>query len=229
MAFIIDFETEIKYQKEDVRCETNSTMLGTMAPTCMITFNSNMCTVVEIFVVAFLSTLVIGRWIMRPSKRMDKEAIYMQVANFTTLSADVIEIAQYMQNKEVADSYGLMKACQVIFSLSLVQFCFSLSAVKERNMNLSGFRKAVDVIFSTEAWSLLLALFTQELPCFVLRIILLVSITSRQDVSLYFFVLKNGLMSFLLLYRVGMLNWRMYQSELKIVPLIDQDQKITMA
>ena len=148
---------------------------------------------------------------------MDKEAIYFQVYSFTTLSADVIEIAQYMQNEHVAQHYPMLKACQVIFGISLLQFAFSLAAVKQRNMKLTGFRRGLDIFFSTEAWAEALSLLSQELPCFIFRLILITSIIS-DDYILYFFALKNGLMSSLLIGRIISLCWRQSQAENKIQP-----------
>lgn len=216
---------DFKYQKEDVSCATNSTQLNHI-PECGNGSQSNIsiCTLVEIIVVGFLCSLVIGRWVMIPSKRMNEEAIYIQVAGFTTLSADVLEIAQYMQNEEVAKSKMLLTACQIMFGISLSQFCFSLGAVKQRNMSLTGFRRIVDLVLATEAWSLVLALVTQELPCFILRLLLLISIFEHQDFSLYFFLLKNFLMSLLLIYRVCVLTWRKLKSERLIAPFTMNDQ-----
>ena len=138
MIFVIVYETNYKYEDNDVTCVTNATLLKNIKSCSESDSKMSICSLVDVMVVGFLATLVIGRWIMPPSKRMDKEAIYFQVYSFTTLSADVIEIAQYMQNEHVAQYYSLLKACQAVFGISLLQFCFSLAAVKQRNMKLTG-------------------------------------------------------------------------------------------
>lgn len=221
MAILVVLEMDFKYAANDLSCQTNVTQLSQM-PECGSTARTlSMCTMVEVMIVVFLSSLVIGRWLMTPSKRMSHEASYLQVASFTTLSADIIEIAQYMQNEQVAESPRILRACQIIFVISLSQFCFSPSAVKHRNGSLRGFRRVVDVVFATEAWSLLLALCTQELPCFILRFVLIFSVTDEQhrDISLYFFVLKNGLMSLLLIYRAVTISCKLFRADRKTMPL----------
>ena len=216
MIFVIVHEIDYKYEQNDIKCETNATQLKYIK-SCGESTNEyrSICTLVEIIVIVFLSTLVMGRWIMPPSKRMDKEDIYYQVYKFTTLSADVIEISQLMQDEDVAESYALMKACQLIFGISLLQFSFSPAAIKQRNMKLTGFRRIIDIFLATEAWSHTLSLFTQELPCFVLRVTLIYSIVSNLDYSLTFFALKNGLMIFLLIIRIFVVCWIQAHNESK--------------
>jgi hypothetical protein len=220
MLFVIVYETNYKYEDNDVACVTNATQLKYIKSCGESDSKMSICTLVDVMVVGFLATLVVGRWIMPPSKRMDKEAIYFQVYSFTTLSADVIEIAQYLQNEHVAEHYSLLKACQAVFGISLLQFCFSLAAVKQRNMKLTGFRRGLDIFFSTEAWAEALSLLSQEMPCFVFRLILINSIIPS-DYILSFFVLKNGLMTCLLIGRIISLCWRQCNGETKIQPSKD--------
>lgn len=218
MIILIVFEMEYKYTAEDINCETNRTVLPKIG--CDdLGFDYTICTLVEVDVVMFLASLVVGRWLLPQAERMDPHGIYTQVYAFTVLSADVIEIAQYMQNEDVAKSYALMKSCQIVFGLSLIQFCFSLAAVKKRNMRLKGFPRVIDIIFSTEAWSQLLGLFSQEMPCFVVRTILITSVLSNKEYSLFFFTLKNFLMMLLMTFRSISLCWKQVKSESKLRPL----------
>lgn len=149
---------------------------------------------------------------------MDHEALYNQIAVFTSSAADIVEMSNYMQNGEVTSSLGLIRAVQIVFGLSVCQFSFSLGAVKKRNLRLTGLRKLVDVTFSIEAWALLLTVFTQELPSFILRLTLALSLTSNSDYSLYFFLIKNNLMSVLLIFRSFVLIRRQYVKERTIQP-----------
>ena len=201
MTIVIMYKMNYKYEEDDVACETNRTHLKYIKSCGESMRDLSICTLVEISIVGFLATLVVGRWIMPHSKRLDKEAKYFQVYSFTTLSADVIEISQLMQIEHVSQHYSLLKAGQAVFGISLLQFCFSLAAVKQRNMKLTGIRRWLDIFFSTEAWAEALSLLTQELPCFIFRLILITSIVP-DDYILYFYALKNGLMSCLLIGRI---------------------------
>jgi hypothetical protein len=213
MTIVIVYKMNYKYEEDDVACETNRTHLNYIKNCGQSMQNLSICTLVEISIVGFLATLVIGRWIMPQSKRLDKEARYFQVYTFTTLSADLIEISQLMQNEHVAHHYSSLKACEAVFGISLLQFSFSLAAVKHRNMKLTGIRRWIDIFFATEAWANALSLISQELPCFILRIVLISTIIS-DDFILSFYALKNGLMSCLLVARIISLCW----TENKIQP-----------
>lgn len=219
MILLIALEMDYKYHEDDVLCETNRTIVNNIPGCYSADQTYTICSASEILVVGFLATLVSTRWLMPPSARMDREAIYFQIASFTTLSADVLEIAQYMQNEQVAESTGLFRSCQVVFSISLLQFAFSLAAVKVRNMKLTGWRRLLDIILSTEAWSQLLALISQEIPCLVLRLILIFHVELSRDYSLIFFVLKNGLMVMLMTYRIIELCIRKIRAERAVYPL----------
>ena len=149
---------------------------------------------------------------------MDDEALYNQIAVFTSSAADIVEMSNYMQNSEVTSSLELIRAVQIVFGLSVCQFSFSLGAVKKRNLRLTGVRKLIDITLSIEAWALLLTVFTQELPSFILRLTLALSLTSNNDYSLYFFLIKNNLMSVLLIFRSFVLIRRQYVKERAIQP-----------
>lgn len=152
---------------------------------------------------------------MPTSKRMQDEAIFYQVACFTTLSADLVEIAQFMQSVQVVKSNRLLKAFQVTFAVSIFQFSFSLGAFKQRDASLTGLKRLLNIFLGTEAWSLALSLLAQELPCFVLRLLLIFQHTSKREYALYFFALKNGLMVLLLIYRIILLCWRSLRYDFK--------------
>ena len=99
--------------------------------------------------------------------------------------------------------------------MSLIQFSFSLAATKKRDLRLFGFRKYIDLILSTEAWSLLLVLITQDLPCFLIRVTILKTVyDSNEDVYiLSFFTLKNGFMIYLEIYRSYLIVREQIKSE----------------
>jgi hypothetical protein len=89
----------------------------------------------------------------------------------------------------------------VVFISSIIQFSFATAATKQRDQKTTGFAKFLDLIFSTEAWSLIMLLISQDLPCFIIRILILRSI-NEANYSLMFFAVKNGMMIFFELIRV---------------------------
>lgn len=150
---------------------------------------------------------------MPVSKKIDPEAIYHLIYSYTSTAADIIDIADYMQSERYASYPGLIRVIEGVFCISLIQFSFSLTAVKQRNMKLKGLRKLIDIMLATEAWSLMLSLFTQVLPCLVIRIGILIIVRSRIQLSLYFFTFKNGVMMFLIIYRIILVVYRKYKNE----------------
>lgn len=173
----------------------------------------------ESLIVGFVISLVVARWLLPISKTMSSEAVYSQTLGFTSAAADVIDIADYMQDSEISEVYFLLKAVQVVFGFSLIQFSFSIAATKKRNSELNGIRKILDLFFSTEAWSLVLLIFTQELPCLILRIIIYSSInTNRTGYAVYFFTVKNGLMIILLIYRIAFIIYKQLKKEKQLHP-----------
>ena len=106
--------------------------------------------------------------------------------------------------------------------MSLIQFSFSLAATKKRNLNLTGFKNYINIIMSTEAWSLLFVLITQDLPCFILRIFLFEVLrnNSREEIfTLLFFTIRNAFMVGLAIHRIQLILKEQIKKENKIVAL----------
>ena len=177
-------------------------------------FDFSICFLVQTIVVYFLTSLIVGRFLLPSAKRMHRNEVYLQIASFVSASADLVELTNYMQEEHVSSSFTVMKVAQGVFGLSLVQFSFSLAAVKRRNEYLTrGWPRMLDIIFATESWSLILIIFTQELPCFVFRIFLVEDVLRGIDLTLSFFIVKNGLMILLFSYRIVVVCWRQFQVE----------------
>jgi hypothetical protein len=97
--------------------------------------------------------------------------------------------------------FVLFYQLKVVFITSIIQFSFAIAATKQRNLKAIGFAKFLDLIFATEAWSLIMLLISQDLPCFIIRVLILNSV-DEANYSLMFFTVKNGMMIFLELIRV---------------------------
>lgn len=208
--------TEYKLDHQDTLCLTNITQT-TSYSYCGTTYD--ICIVSRFIIVIFIATIVLARWFLPYSIRMSHEAVYTQIADFTSSAADMIDIADYFDNSLITANVTMSRFLKFIFALNLTQFCFSLQGTKSRNTKLTGFLKLIDSLFVTEAWSQLLLLLTQELPCLIVRLIFIFSFEVGFDFSLYFFVFKNGLMCILLVYRTISLTYEVYADERKIKPV----------
>jgi hypothetical protein len=207
-----------KYEINDVHCTTNATRISTY-PKCYNLVYGTVCRFLEIFVVFFLVTLIYARWALPNSSKLTNDRLYHQLSMLTSTAADVIDISDLMQDDAIIKNKFIIKLLQKVFFLSILQFSFSVAATKQKNKRLKrGFLKLVDSIFSTESWSLILAISTQELPCFIVRVILILNFETRLSFSLYFFAIKNGLMVVLYAYRSIVLVKQEYRNDFDIGP-----------
>ncbi len=113
---------------------------------------------------------------------------------FITNATDIIEFFAYVDEDKVEISKEVDIAILVFFSLSVVQFSFTLSAkidgldkVLERNVPTI----IKEAVFATELWSVLIILITQDLPFCIIRTYIIAAYGVAGDYLLYFFVVKN--------------------------------------
>ena len=72
-----------------------------------------------------------------------------------------------------------------------------------KNENGNGIKLNLDLIFSTEIWSLLFSLLTQDFLFFIIRLIVLIYYESTsKNYTLYFFVVKNFILCIFQIYRI---------------------------
>ena len=85
------------------------------------------------------------------------------------------------------------------------QFSLTLSAKISTNyeVNKSFTRKCYDILFGTEIWALIIVLLCQDLPFFIIRLLILFENQKlQQNYNLYFFVVKNFILVFFELYYI---------------------------
>ncbi len=85
------------------------------------------------------------------------------------------------------------------------QFSLTLSAKISTNYeeNKSLTRKCYDLVFGTEIWALIIVLLCQDLPFFIIRLLILFENQKlQQNYNLYFFVVKNFILVFFELYYI---------------------------
>jgi hypothetical protein len=89
--------------------------------------------------------------------------------------------------------------------LAAFQFSLTLSAKITTNCeeNKSLIRKFSDLVFGTEIWALIIVLLFQDLPFFIIRLLILFEVKKvQQNYNLYFFVVKNFILVFFELYYI---------------------------
>jgi len=119
-----------------------------------------------------LLTLILSRWLHPTKTKFKKEAEMTLLLAFITNATDIIEFFAYVDEDKVEISKEVDIAILVFFSLSVVQFSFTLSAkidgldkVLERNVPTI----IKEAVFATELWSVLIILITQDLPFCIIR------------------------------------------------------------
>jgi hypothetical protein len=150
----------------------------------------------------------LARWAI-PCK-IEKEAFLNLFISYISNGADIVDFFSQIDDTNVVFSIPIMISILVFFSLSSLQFSFGLvSKVKrnenETNNNNNGILKRLQLlIFGTEIWALLLVLMFQDLPFFLMRIIVIVYYQQlSKNYTLYFFAIKTLIMSIVEIYMIG--------------------------
>ena len=94
----------------------------------------------------------------------------------------------------------------VFFSLSTIQFSFTLASKREipkRAYKIDSYPIFIlDIALSTEIWSLFLIFISQDMPFFILRILILVYDDLSKNYMIYFNISKNFILILTELYRI---------------------------
>ena len=129
----------------------------------------------------------------------------------------------------------------VFFSLSTLQFSFTLASKREIPHKKESYSKFIlEMALSTEIWSLFLIFILQDMPFFILRILILVYADLSKNYMIYFLISKNFILILTELYRIYVifcdemkrkskqnLNKNVYQkSTNKIHPIHSKDVNI---
>lgn len=114
--------------------------------------------------------------------------------NFITNATDIIDFFGYVDEERIFEDTRIVAVILVLFSLSVLQFSFTLSA------KMDGLDEVLDrpvwtvvkeAVFATEMWSVLLIFLFQDFPFCIIRTIIIVRFGTEKNYLLYFFVVKN--------------------------------------
>jgi hypothetical protein len=142
---------------------------------------------------------------MLPMKnKFRHEALLSLLVSFITNGTDIIDFFSYVDEKRIFAEEQLVLCILTLFSLSTLQFSFTLSAKLERDSKLNkGLRETVkEALFCTDMWSLLTVFLIQDFPFMITRTYVIIYYGTEKNYSLYFYVFKNYVWCIFELYAV---------------------------
>ena len=152
-----------------------------------------------------LIVIIVSRWVL-PKGGLSHDELSNLLFVYFAIASDIMELSifEIFDRLKMCDvSYGIVYAILAVWSASLLQFTFPLSAKKQKKTFA---RKRRDKIcgwfYETEIWSLLLTVLLQDGPFLAVRIYCLINY-ELYSYEIIFFTSKNALIILLQLYRVG--------------------------
>lgn len=132
---------------------------------------------------------------MHPTRtKLRREALMSLLLNFITNATDIIDFFGYVDEERIFEDTRIVAVIVAFFSLSVLQFSFTLSA------KMDGLDEGLDrpvstvvkeAVFATEMWSVLMIFLTQDFPFCIIRTLIVFNFGTEKNYLLYFFVVKN--------------------------------------
>ena len=162
-----------------------------------------MCPFLELFVSTLVLFTIIGRWMYPTKNAIGKEDITEMLLMFLNHGADIVDFFSYVDEPEITKHYTTVMVILFFFSTSVTQFSINTIGRRKTNVRNAGVNKVLDVLFGTCAWNLVFMLLIQDIPFFIMRLIILTTFEkTSKNYSLYLFSLKNVLKISVLTYRI---------------------------
>ncbi|XP_055958188.1 transmembrane protein 26-like [Patella vulgata] len=159
-----------------------------------------------------LLVLIVGRWLL-PKGEISREQLSQLLLVYIGMAADIIELFEAFKEREVKTNKILTIIIMSLWTASLLQFTFVLTATKSKRMRPVLFHEASNAsaisvggksCCPTEVISIMISVTLQDGPFLVLRMLLIF----RYNVISYtnlFFTSKNSLVLILQFYRLFVL------------------------
>ena len=161
-----------------------------------------MCEFINLATGTFLIFLVLAKWHLPFStKKMAKTEHSNLLVSLISSAADVIDLVEYVNNGHIVKEVGI-NVLYAVTSISLIQFCMTLTATKRMSDQNTGMSLLIDFVFGSEVWAIVFVLVTQDLPYLIVRILIVTRLSLYVSATLYFFVLKNIALCILDVYRI---------------------------
>lgn len=163
--------------------------------------------------VTMMFIVILGRWIM-PKKGMTRSELSQLLLVYMSLASDIIDLLSVLQEQKVYMNSKIVYVTLSIYSWSLFQFTLNLVAARGRpsviysdTMSFTSAHKANHMLAKTnlalhnELYNVIITLFMQDFPFFVLRIYCVLEFRIVSYLFL-FFLFKNGIIFSLQFYRM---------------------------
>ena len=152
--------------------------------------------------------LIIGRW-MLPKGDLTRDQLSQLLLVYIGTAADIIEFFDSFKDEKVNTNKVLCIMVLSIWSWSLLQFTFVLTATKgrktritqEENVKPKTLDKAKEICCSIDVWGILINIILQDAPFFVFRLLLIAYYRLISYMNI-FFTCKNTLVITLQFYRL---------------------------
>ncbi|XP_062614238.1 transmembrane protein 26-like [Saccostrea cucullata] len=168
---------------------------------------------IEQFLLYFM---IVGRWLL-PRGTISRNELSQLLFVFIGIASDITEFFTLFDEDVVRKNLELTYAILIIWTISLVQFCFVLTATKNSNKprvalhdtdeetgpstskrrRKGGCEKCV----SSEVWSTMVTMCMQDGPFLTIRLFVIITY-HLVNYAIIFFTAKNALVMLLLLYRL---------------------------
>ncbi|KAJ8319048.1 LOW QUALITY PROTEIN: hypothetical protein KUTeg_004139 [Tegillarca granosa] len=146
--------------------------------------------------------LIIGRWYL-PRGELTRSQLSQLLFTFIGTGSDALEIFVVFEEAEVRSNATLCLVTLFVWSISLLQFLFVLTAVRDEN-KLDKTSSIWSIMLTTDIWSLLLTAVLHDLPYFFLRVYVLLSL-QVYSYGILFFTCKNLILIAAMIYRIEIL------------------------
>eukprot|EP00095_Tigriopus_kingsejongensis_P008487 maker-scaffold18_size714446-snap-gene-5.17 protein:Tk08487 transcript:maker-scaffold18_size714446-snap-gene-5.17-mRNA-1 annotation:"hypothetical protein DAPPUDRAFT_55716" len=165
--------------------------------------NDTLVVIIEQFLMLIL---IIGRW-MLPKGDLTRDQLSQLLLVYIGTAADIIEFFDSFKDEKVNTNKVLCIMVLSIWSWSLLQFTFVLTATKGRKTRITQEEKpkrlerAKEICCSIDVWGILINIILQDAPFFVFRVMLIAYYRLISYMNI-FFTCKNTLVITLQFYRL---------------------------
>ncbi|XP_076459154.1 transmembrane protein 26-like [Babylonia areolata] len=169
-----------------------------------------------------LFVIIVARWLL-PRGDISRHELSQLLFVFVGIASDNVSLFELFDENEVRTDPVLTYVIMGVWTFSFVQFLFVLTATKSPQQvavihDNGGERRPkvkvglIEVLFTTESWSLLFSVMTQDGPYGAVRIYTVVK-HNLITYSIIFFICKNLFVICLILYRLFVVCMQMSEKE----------------
>ncbi|KAM8852159.1 transmembrane protein 26-like [Synchiropus picturatus] len=168
----------------------------------------NVCpyTVILAYHQILLILLIVGKWLLPLGSGVTKDELSQLLLMLVGTAADILEFTSETLSDVNSEAYGrpLVYIVLIVWTWSMLQFPFQLAVVNTKSDG-EGDQDVKEVSFlskhSTDIWNVVVALFIQDGPFLVARLLVMIGFSSFHQM-LVFYAIKNFLVVILNLYRL---------------------------